>query len=167
MRQYLLSAALGIAALVLASPVHAADKGNGGSSHSGRQGSSPSSLYTSYHGGSSSGFKGQFKGHSYPSQYGKKFSHGYCYPGKNHCHWSYTCWSSRYGCNCYWCPYTCCWYYWCPSATCYYPMSYIGSAPPVVTAPPLATATATATATASAGAAAVPPVGPDGGPFRP
>jgi hypothetical protein len=68
---------------------------------------------------------------SYHQVHGKQFSGGYCYPGRDHNHWSYWGYSQRYGCTCYWCPDTCCYYYWCPTASCYYPVSYIESAPPV------------------------------------
>lgn len=75
---------------------------------------------------------------SYHLTHGKSFSGGYFYPGRNHSHWSYSGYSQRYGCTCYWCPYTSCYYYWCPSATCYYPVSYFASAPvvPVAVATP-------------------------------
>jgi hypothetical protein len=66
----------------------------------------------------------------YHLTFGKKFSHGFCYHGKHHCHWSYSCWWPKYGCNAYWCPSACCYYYWCEPAGCYYPISYIAVAPP-------------------------------------
>ena len=62
---------------------------------------------------------------------GKSFSHGYFYPGKSHNHWTYQCYWNKYGCNCYWCPYTSCYYYWCEPSCCYYPISYVTVAPPV------------------------------------
>jgi hypothetical protein len=71
----------------------------------------------------------------YHLTHGKQFSGGYYYPGRDHHHWSYWGYSSRYRCTCYWCPDTRCYYYWCPSASCYYPVSYFESAPPVETAP--------------------------------
>ena len=143
MRRYCIGAALGIAALVLVSPVQAAGRGSRGSQGGGSHGS--------YHGVSHAGHPGRlhrgieatprvppvintwattggsshgFKANHYPSQYGKKFSHGYYYPGKNHRHWSYTRWSSRYA-HGYWCPYTRLLVLLVPVADCYYPMSYI------------------------------------------
>jgi hypothetical protein len=63
--------------------------------------------------------------HNYQLTYGVKLkSGGYCYKGKDHCHWSYSCWDKRYGCTCYWCPSACCYYYWCPPDDCYYPVDY-------------------------------------------
>src|SRR4051812_46704747 len=63
---------------------------------------------------------------------GKPFSHGVWYP-KEHFHWTYQCYSPRYGCNCYWCPTECCYYYWYQPAACYYPVTYIACAPAAVT----------------------------------
>jgi hypothetical protein len=66
---------------------------------------------------------------NYHLTHGKAFKGGYCYPGKNHTHWTYHGYSKKYGCECYWCPSTCQYYYWCESATCYYPVSYYQYAP--------------------------------------
>lgn len=71
---------------------------------------------------------------TYHLNYGKPFKGGFCYPGKYHDHWSYRCYSPKYGCDCYWCPSTCCYYYWCEPACCYYPISYISYAPPYAVA---------------------------------
>jgi hypothetical protein len=68
---------------------------------------------------------------SYSVTYGKTFSGGIYYAGKSHNHWSYQCYWSKYGCNCYWCPSTCCYYYWYEPAGCYYPISYITVKTPV------------------------------------
>jgi hypothetical protein len=68
---------------------------------------------------------------NYHLNFGKTFSHGFCYQGKSHSHWSFNCYWPKYGCQCYWCPSTCGYYYWCESACCYYPVSYITIAPPV------------------------------------
>src|SRR5262249_38228782 len=68
---------------------------------------------------------------SYVSKYGTKFSHGYSFSARNF-YWNSRCWSGRYGCYCYWCPYVSSWYYWCAPQSCYYPISYITTAPPVV-----------------------------------
>jgi hypothetical protein len=62
---------------------------------------------------------------NYHVTYGKTFGGGWYYPGKQHSHWSYQCYWPKYGCNCYWCPSTCCYYYWYEPAGCYYPVSYI------------------------------------------
>jgi hypothetical protein len=74
-------------------------------------------------------------GGDYHRRHGKKFAHGYYYPGKHHRHWGNRCWDRRLGCWTYWCPSVCCYYYWCQPACCYYPVTYCVPAPPVV-APP-------------------------------
>jgi hypothetical protein len=160
MRQYLRVGAVGLVSLALASTAIA---GPGGSH---------SSQGTPKNGGGSYHPMNQGSGvhpnkNFYAMNHGKPFSHGFFYPGKEHHHWTYYCWWDKYHCNCYWCPYTCCWYYWCPSAVCYYPVSYVNIAPPTVgfTAaqsvtppPPLVGAsspvavTASSTATAAVGA---------------
>ena len=55
---------------------------------------------------------------------GKSFSHGYYYPGKNHCHWTNYCWWPSFNCFVNWDPCTLCYYYWCPADNCFYPISY-------------------------------------------
>jgi hypothetical protein len=67
-------------------------------------------------------YRGDFK--DYHLKYGVSFKYGYYYKGKEHYHWSYSCYSERYGCTIYWCPCSCCWYYWCRPYDCYYPISY-------------------------------------------
>ena len=62
--------------------------------------------------------------------FGKSFSHGTYFPGKNRHHWTYHCYWPKYGCECYWCPHTSCYYYWCEPSCCYYPVSYVQYAPP-------------------------------------
>jgi hypothetical protein len=62
--------------------------------------------------------------HDYFLNFGKKLEHGYFYSGRNHRHWSYCYWDSRYGCYLYWDPSLSCYYYWCVPASCYYPVSY-------------------------------------------
>jgi hypothetical protein len=68
----------------------------------------------------------------YHTKYGKKYSFGYSYFGKDHYHWSYQCWYPRYSCDCYYCPSSYCWYYWCEPRVCYLPVSCIEYAPPTV-----------------------------------
>lgn len=70
------------------------------------------------------GSKEYFKTH------GVNFKFGCYYPGRHHCHWSHFCWSSKYNCNCYWCPSSSCYYYWYEPGCCYYPLSYISYAQP-------------------------------------
>jgi hypothetical protein len=65
--------------------------------------------------------------------HGKKFSHGYCYPGRDHKHWASCYWNDKSRCYYYWDRGCGCYYYWCATDNCYYPTSYIASAPPVVT----------------------------------
>ncbi len=86
------------------------------------------------HGGPSSQFP---INRSRLSNYGTRFSHGY-YFGRNNFYWNSRCWSSRYGCYCYWNPYMSCWYYWYAPQGCYYPLSYITVAPPMVAVAPAA-----------------------------
>jgi hypothetical protein len=95
--------------------------------------------------------------HSFAQRYGTRFSHGY-YFGRNNFYWNSRCWSSRYGCYCYWCPYVNCWYYWCAPQCCYYPISYVTIAPPtvVVTTPSVTVATPGPAAPGGA----MPPAGP-------
>jgi hypothetical protein len=71
---------------------------------------------------------------SYHLQHAKTFVGGYCYHGRSHNHWTYSCYSQRYGCNCHWCPSTCCYYYWCEPACCYYPVTYVYTPPVCLTA---------------------------------
>ena len=70
----------------------------------------------------------------YQLKYGSKFSHGYCYYGKGHCQWTYSCYWPLFGCSCYWDPFCCSWYYWCEPAGCYYPVSYARIAAPTAVA---------------------------------
>jgi hypothetical protein len=111
--------------------------GNGG----GPKGNGPSGGFTPSHKPMHSGpsMGGSWKspenwksgyGHDFVHKYGKSFSHGFYFPGKGYNHWTYSCYSKKYGCSCYWCPYTSCYYYWCEPACCYYPISYITVAPP-------------------------------------
>ncbi len=90
-----------------------------------------------HHNGGGQSSPGQHSSSSYVNYHkthGTSFSGGYCYKGQSHNHWSYSGYSSKYGCNCYWCPSTCVYYYWCQPSCCYYPVSYYNSAPcpPVV-----------------------------------
>jgi hypothetical protein len=60
----------------------------------------------------------------YHLTFGTKFSQGICYKGKDHCHWSYSCWLPSCGCTCYYCPCTLVYYYWCAPDECWYPITY-------------------------------------------
>ena len=96
----------------------------------------------------------------YSTQFGKKFSSGFYYCGKDHCHWSYSCYWPRYSCDCFYCPDTLVWYYWCKPRLCYLPVSCIEHAPPVAVANATATATAVNNVNVNVGGAPVdlPPV---------
>ncbi|HZT83312.1 MAG TPA: hypothetical protein VFA26_23985, partial [Gemmataceae bacterium] len=61
---------------------------------------------------------------NYNVNHGIKGSFGWYYKGKNHYHWSHSCYHPSYGCRCYWCPCACCYYYWCVPDSCYYPVTY-------------------------------------------
>ena len=75
----------------------------------------------------------QHSGHNgYYKSHGTKFSHGYYYKGKDHRHWKYRTWFSRYHCYCYWDAGLNCWYYWSAPTLCYYPLSYAEVSPPTV-----------------------------------
>jgi len=82
--------------------------------------------------------KGSFHDfHNYHLTHGTKFEDGYFYKGKEHRHWTYRYWYSKYGCYSYYCPSTSCWYYYYPREDCYYPISYITSATPVAEPAPV------------------------------
>jgi hypothetical protein len=124
-----LSAAAVVISLAVAATAEAGPKGGskGGSSHSTPSMHSPNSYHmnSSYHTS------------NYVTKYGTQFKGGYCYKGKDHCHWTYKCWWGDYGCYCYYCPYTYCWYYWYPQDCCYYPCSYVKCATPVYETAPV------------------------------
>ncbi len=73
-------------------------------------------------------------GRAYYAVHGTRFAGGWFYAGINHRHWTYTCWSRRYRCAFYWDPYLRCYYYWYQPAGCFYPVTYLQTAPPVVSA---------------------------------
>ncbi|HEX3148938.1 MAG TPA: hypothetical protein VHR66_12725 [Gemmataceae bacterium] len=99
-------------------------KGNSGGNHSSppSMGSKPSMPTSNF----------KVTNTNYHLTFGKSFSGGILYQGKNHNHWSYSCFCPKFGCTCYWCPSTLCYYYWCEPACCYYPITYIAVAPPVL-----------------------------------
>ena len=96
----------------------------------------------------------------YSTQFGKKFSQGFFYSGKDHCHWSYCCYWPQYRCDCYYCPDACVWYYYCEPRQCYLPVSCIEHAPPVALARSTSTATAVSNVNVNVNSAPVdlPPV---------
>jgi len=132
MYRLVLSAVAGVLTLALSNPAQAGHNGGRSSSMSSHSMSNGSTYHSTSHNYSTS--------NSYHMQYGKKFSHGYYFSGSNHPSWSSSCWSSRYGCNCYWYPGTSCWYYWCAPQCCYYPVSYIAIAPPCASCVPVGAA---------------------------
>ena len=144
MKKFILSVAvLGLSVgLLAAGPKGGGNGGNGGNG-GGPKGNGPSGGFKPSAGPSvgikpshiSSPSKGNWKGgfnpgHAYVQKYAKPFSGGFCYQGKSHCHWTYSCFSPKYGCQCYWCPYTTCYYYWSEPACCYYPVTYVPVCPP-------------------------------------
>src|SRR6478672_3884385 len=109
MKKFILSlAVVGLSVGMLAAGPKGGGNGGGGSP----KGNGPSGGFTpsfkpSHNGPSmQSNWKGStpsnWKGHDYVQKYGKSFSHGFCFPGKDHCHWTYSCYSKKYGCSCYW-----------------------------------------------------------------
>jgi hypothetical protein len=135
MQRFLTGLVALVLGLALAGFAEAKPPGGNGHSNNGngysngmQKGSGNSQMMGNNH---SSGFDS--KSSSFLNSHGTKFSGGYCYMGKDHSHWTYSCYSTGYGCNFYWCPYACCYYYWCEPAGCYYPYSYIKVCPPTVT----------------------------------
>jgi hypothetical protein len=61
----------------------------------------------------------------YHKKFAEKHDYGYCYHGKDHCHWSYCCWDDCCGCYFYYCPCTCVYYYYCVPDCCFYPVTYV------------------------------------------
>ena len=106
MRRFLLAAAVMGLGLALSGTATAGGKGGQFVGQSG--GSCQSSCQSSQKG-------------CYQQTYGTKCSYGYCYKGRNHCHWSQSCWSPEHDCTVYRCPSTGCDYYWCGRDDCYYP----------------------------------------------
>lgn len=115
MNRFLLSVAAVGLCLALVGPASAGGPGG----HHNSKSSHGSGSWSSH--GSSSYHKSYT---NYHLDYGTKFKGGYFYKGKEHSHWSYHCYDKRYGCECYYCPCTCCYYYWCQPDDCYYPVSY-------------------------------------------
>ena len=143
MRKHLIAGAILTAAMLVGVGAVQAKKPSGGSSGGssgshgshgshGSQGSGSGQMGQSNKSGPGSSSKGMGSGSSknYLSSHGQKFSHGYFYKGKDHFHWSYQCFWDRFGCYCYWCPYSDCWYYYCQPRECYLPVSCLEFAPP-------------------------------------
>ncbi len=142
MRRIMTAAILALATMTGSTSVQAKPPSGGGSSGSGTSHSNHSSQGQSQsgkgqmdhkdskHGDSKQGRSGSER--NYHTEHGKKFSHGYFYYGKEHSHWSYSCWFPRYSCECYYCPSACCWYYWCEPRCSYLPVTCIETAPPSV-----------------------------------
>jgi hypothetical protein len=86
--------------------------------------------------------------HDYVRRFGTRFDYGYFYSGREHRHWTYSCYWTDYGCDCHYCPYTACWYYWYASGSCYYPVSYSRYATPTKVVGPVGPVGVTATALA-------------------
>jgi hypothetical protein len=134
MKKFILSVAVvGLSVgLAAAGPKSGGNGGGNGPKGNGPSGGSGPSSHTVHSGGSMPGSwkGGSGSGHDFVQKYAKSFGGGFCYPGKGHSHWTYSCYSKKFGCSCYWCPYTSCYYYWCEPACCYYPITYIAVAPP-------------------------------------
>jgi hypothetical protein len=60
----------------------------------------------------------------YHLRVGIHFEHGIYYKGRDHFHWTLSRFDARYGCECYWDPYSLAWYYWCEPDQCFYPVTY-------------------------------------------
>src|SRR5437879_701556 len=108
MRRTLMAALLAVATLVAVNDLHASKPGG---KPSGKPSGSGSGNKLSSSKPGSSKPSGQYK--NYSSQFGKKFSYGCYYSGKDHYQWNYCCYWPKYRCDCYYCPSACCWYYWC------------------------------------------------------
>lgn len=148
----LLPAVAAALTLALSSPAHARGPGHAG-------GMSRPYVSHNFNSGMSHNFHSGIN-HSFARNYGTRFSHGYSFSARNF-YYSSRCWSSRYGCYCYWCPYVNSWYYWCGGQSCYYPISYITVAPPtVVVTPPTVAVTTPGAGVPGGPLGGVPPAGP-------
>ena len=116
MKTFLMKTAAVAVVLAATNLATAGGSGGGGGGKGGHPGGGSSHMGGSMHG-------------SHYGYGGRDFGHGYRYSRENF-HWNYRCYSSRYGCDVYWCPNDSCYYYWCQSACCYYPVTYITYAPP-------------------------------------
>jgi hypothetical protein len=75
---------------------------------------------------------GKGTGNNYHLTNGRKLSYkhngsskqGYCYPGKDHNHWSSSYWDKRYGCELFYDPCCSCYCYYCQPDDCWYPCDY-------------------------------------------
>jgi hypothetical protein len=63
-------------------------------------------------------------GPAYHHGHGVRFGGGYYYPGRNHPHWSYRVWDTRYHRYNYYDPSLRCFYYWYAPGACWYPVTY-------------------------------------------
>jgi hypothetical protein len=167
MRRLLTGAVIAALALALTASAHAGRGGGGGGGrpgggmHHSNHSSHSSHDFRSHR---NSGHVSHGNGKHYASSKftGQKFGSRWRFHGKHGHYWSRTCWSRKYGCECYYCPTTCCWYYWCEGQVAYLPLSEYEDNPPQAPA-----TTASAAATAAATAAGLPTTGPDGEPLQP
>ena len=138
MRKFIVTLSITAFAVVIASQVQAAPKGNHPSSKSTAHSNNSSNKQSSFKSTSNS-----IHASNYHLQHGTKFSNGFKYVGKNHSHWTQTRFDTRYGCTCYFDSGLSRWYYWCARDVCYYPVSYCPyqcySCTEVVTARPVCT----------------------------
>lgn len=118
MHRLFTSTLVALLGLVLVGTVHANGPRSGSNGSSGARSNSSGNR----NGHQSNHFIGSFK--DYHLTHGTKASFGFFYRGHNHHHWSHRYWNDRYGCYCYFCPYTSCYYYWCAPDNCYYPVTY-------------------------------------------
>jgi hypothetical protein len=75
---------------------------------------------------------------SYATTFGVKFTNGIFYKGLLHRHWVQKYYAPGWKTWCWLCPSTKVWYYWYAPGAVYYPVSYIASAPPVVSSTTIA-----------------------------
>jgi hypothetical protein len=146
MKRFITSLCVASLVLVAASPLFAGRPGSRGSS--GSSGSVRTTSNHTPHTGTTTTTSSSVRSvsptkftnanpvsHDYHTRNGRSFSHGFFYSGRNHYHWSYYTWWSRFNCYVYWCPSSSCYYYWCETANCYYPVSYAETAAPTANAP--------------------------------
>jgi hypothetical protein len=119
MRQFLMSVAV-LAALCTA--VEARDGKNGNNGKSGNSGGAGNQQ--NHNQGNMQHLKPTVTSKDYHLTHATKYDFGYCFKGYEHRHWTHCCYFSQYGCNCNWCPCTCCWYYYCVPDCCWYPVTH-------------------------------------------
>jgi hypothetical protein len=128
----LLTGAAAVALVLALATVAEAGRGGGRGGHGGGGRGGHSGRHQGGHGRGHGGrhdHYGRHHGHRGRGHVHGRHGHR-AYHGRHHRHWSRTCWSRKYGCECYWDPSGGCWYYWCEPQDCYFPISSYDDYPP-------------------------------------